>query len=600
MSALLAVYVTFWFWMPAAGPAAEPASAAGLAGHWEGSIQLPTVPLETRVDLEQIAGGAWSGTIDIPVQGLRSFKLGGVSVRGSEVAFVMPGVPGEPKFAGAFDSAAQRIRGRFTQGGSWYPFEFERKTTVRPGETPARGVPGKGLAGFWQGSLNPTPVIELRLLLEITNAPPSGLGAVVTSLDQGGAKIPVSSLSQEVDAVRFETKSVGGSFEGKLNPEGSELAGTWRQGGSTMPLAFKRLEKPPVTARPQDPKGPRPYREEEVAIATDSAGVTLAGTLTLPRAPGPHPAVVLITGSGPQDRDEAIMGHRPFLVLADHLTRQGIAVLRCDDRGFGRSSGRFDLATHLDFVEDTLAQMAFLRSRKEIDPRRIGLIGHSEGGIVAPLAAVRMPETAFIVLLAGVGVPTEDLLVRQGADLSRALGAGEDAIARNAELQRVMFRMVREEKDPAVLKRRLREAAREHMASLTPAEKAALQLSDDMLEAQLSMVISPWFRGLLGYDPRPTLKAVKCPVLALNGEKDLQVSAKENLGAIRESLSAGGNSAFKALELPGLNHLFQTCQTGTIAEYSRIDETFNPRALTEISNWILTTAKRGGQAERGP
>jgi len=571
--------------------AAEPGT--GPAGHWEGNIQLPKTALGVRVDLERLANGSWSGTIDIPVQALRGFKLGSVSVAAKDISFALPGIAGDPRFAGELDAPGKSIRGNFTQSGQTFPFALDRKAKAEvAGEAPSKGVPGKGLAGYWQGSLKANAAIELRLVLELTNAPGGTIAGVLVSVDQGGAKIPITSLSEKEGGVQFETKSVGGSFTGKLNADGSELAGDWKQGPGILPLGFKRLAKAPALSRPQDPKKPYPYHEEEVSVETKAPGVALAGTFTCPRTAGPHPAVVLITGSGAQDRDEAIMGHRPFLVLADYLTRKGIAVLRCDDRGFAKSTGKFAEATDADFVQDALAQVAYLRGRKEIDAKRIGLIGHSEGGTVAPRAAAISPDIAFIVLLAGVGVPMEDLLLQQAHDIAQVTGAGEAEIAKNAELQRRMFRLVREEKDPEVLQRKIREAAKEQLAGLTEERKKALSLAEASLEGQLGMVRSPWFKELLAYDPRPTLQAVKCPVLALNGERDLQVAAKPNLAAIRENLLAGGNRRVKTLELPGLNHLFQTCQTGAIAEYGQIDETFNPKALASISDWILETTSR--------
>jgi pimeloyl-ACP methyl ester carboxylesterase len=264
-----------------------------------------------------------------------------------------------------------------------------------------------------------------------------------------------------------------------------------------------------------------------------------------------------------------------------------MAVLRCDDRGTAKSTGDFGKATDADFVADTLAQVAWLKTRKEIDSRRIGLVGHSEGGIVAPRAATKSRDVAFIVLLAGVGVPMEDLLVRQGRDLAQVMGASEELTAKSATTQREIFHTLKTEKDPAAAETAVRKLIREQVSSLSEENRQTMGLSDDMVDAQVKMVLSPWFRDLVVYDPRPTLRAVKCPVLAINGEKDLQVAARQNLTAIREALAAGGNQKVKTVELPGLNHLFQACQTGAIAEYGQIEETFNLAALKLISDWIL-------------
>ncbi len=448
---------------------------------------------------------------------------------------------------------------------------------------PAPG--GMPLVGIWQGALKVGPV-ELRLVLEVAAPFPGQLTGTLVSLDQGGARMPTSAVTEKDGAVHVGVASIDGIFDGKLNADNTELAGAWTQAGQPVPLVFKRVEKAPTLNRPQEPMPPFPYETQKVVFENVAAGIKLAGTFTAPSAPGPHPAVVLITGSGPQDRDEALMGHRPFLVLADHLTRQGIAVLRYDDRGFGKSTGDFAKATNEDFVADALAAVAWLRTRVEVDAKRIGLIGHSEGGVVAPRAAAQSAEIAFIVLLAGVGVPMDELLVRQGTDIGRAMGVPADALSKSAELQRAAFRIVRTQSDIAAAEREVRELMKRSFAELTEPQRTAMGLSEAQVDAQLKMLMTLWFRELLAYDPAATLRRVKCPVLALNGERDLQVAAKENLGAIRDALAAGGNNEVKTIELPGLNHLFQTCRTGAVSEYAQIEETFAPAALTLLSEWI--------------
>ena len=570
--------------------AAEPAATP--AGHWEGAITLPTTLLNIHVDLERDADQSWLGTIDIPVQSLRGFKLSPVKVDGANLTFAMPGIPGDPAFNGLLATEGKTIAGDFTQGGQKFPFKLERKPQPAATglEIPSHGLPGQGLAGHWLGSLKISPIVELRLALDLKNSASGKLAGAMTSVDQGAATIPITALREEAGAVHLETQSVGGVFDGKISADGSEIAGEWKQNGNTLPLIFKRLTATAKLERPQEPKQPFPYNEEEVVVDNSADGVKLAGTLTLPRTAGPHPAVIFITGSGPQDRDEALMGHRPFLVLADYLTRRGIAVLRCDDRGTAKSTGNFGKATDADFVQDTLVQLAWLHSRKEIDPKRIGLVGHSEGGIVAPRVAAASSGVAFIVMLAGVGVPMDELLVRQGRDIALVMGASEEVVAKNAGAQRAIFHAVKTEKDPAAAEAAVRKIIREQLASLREDQRQKLGLSDDMMEAQVKMVLTPWFRELVAYDPRPTLTAVKCPVLAINGEKDLQVAAAENLPAIRAALTAGGNPNVKTVALPGLNHLFQACRTGAISEYGQIEETFNPAALKVVGDWIQEVA----------
>ena len=297
---------------PLAAPAAP---AANPAGHWEGEITLPTLKLAIRIDLAD-ADKAWTGSIDIPAQGLRGFKLTPVTVEGAKVRFAMPNIPGDPAFAGDMTADGNKIAGDFTQGGQKFPFTLARKERAadKAGETPTKGVPGSGLAGHWQGSLQASPLIELRLALEISEMESGKLEGVMISMDQGSQPIPMSVAADDDGVVKLTVASVGGSYEGKFSADGSEITGDWQQGGRKLPLVFKRLAQAAKLNRPQEPKKPYPYTEEEVKVETKSAGVTLAGTFTLPKGAGPHPAVVLITGSGPQDRDEALLGHRPFLV----------------------------------------------------------------------------------------------------------------------------------------------------------------------------------------------------------------------------------------------------------------------------------------------
>jgi hypothetical protein len=443
--------------------------------------------------------------------------------------------------------------------------------------------------GAWQGTLN-VPGAQLRLVLKISQQPDGALTAKLDSLDQGAMDIPVDEVTFKDGTLRFEIKNLMVTYEGKLS--GAEIVGQFRQGGFTLPLTLKKTDKPAEVQRPQEPKKPYPYVEEEVSYENKKAGVKLAGTLTLPPGKGPFPAVLLITGSGAQDRNEAILGHKPFLVLADHLTRKGIAVLRVDDRGVGGSTGNVSQATSEDFAGDALAGVEFLKSRKEINPKKIGLIGHSEGGIVAPMAAVKSKDIAFIVLMAGTGLTGEEILYLQGELISRAAGAHLLDVAAQRRVQEQMFAVVRSEPDNARAEKKLREILAEEVSKLSEEEKKAAGSASAAMEAQVKQVLSPWFRFFLTYDPKPTLRKVKCPVLAINGEKDLQVPPKENLRAIEDALKAGRNKDYTVKELPGLNHLFQTCKTGAPSEYAQIEETMAPVALETMAEWILKRTKK--------
>ena len=441
---------------------------------------------------------------------------------------------------------------------------------------------GQDVAGLWMGTLHVGPA-ELRLALHVTKAA-EGLTATLDSLDQGVNGIPVSSITQQGRAVKFEVKVVKGNFEGTLNESGSEISGTWTQ-TVPLPLVLKRTEKLPEVKRPQEPAKPYPYDAQEVSYENKAAGVKFAGTLTLPRNGAPHVAVLLITGSGPQDRDEAIAGHKPFLVLADYLTRRGIAVLRVDDRGVGGSTG--GAGTTEDFVDDALAGVAFLKSRKEIDPRRIGLIGHSEGGMIAPLAAARSADVAFIVMLAGPGVTGAKIIAAQSYAVPKASGASEEGAAMNRDVAMLMVDSVLRENDPAAARKRFEERLATLMSGWSDAQRNLVNTMRPQLQAQMKTLADPWFRTFLSLDPKPALMKVQVPVLALNGELDTQVPAQQNLPAIEEALKAGGNKDFTVTKLAGLNHLFQKAKTGSPAEYGQIQETIAPAALDAIGEWIL-------------
>ena len=446
------------------------------------------------------------------------------------------------------------------------------------------------LAGIWQGVLK-IGGIELRLVIKVSKTEREQYTATLDSPDQGAKDIPASLVSFTNGDVKIEIKVISGVFTGKMSDDNT-ITGEWKQGPAALPLIMKRTDKAPeAPRRPQEPQKPFPYKDEEVRYDNPKAGIKLAGTLTIPTAGGPFPAAILISGSGPQDRDEALLGHKPFLVLADYLTRQGIAVLRFDDRGVGKSTGEFAKATSADFATDVLAGVEYLQTRQEINPKQIGLIGHSEGGLIAPMVAAQSPAVAFIVLMAGPGISGEEILYLQSALIARASGAPETAIAKNLALSKKTFAVIKAEPDNAVAERKLHPIWTQALNALTDEEKKALDFTggspDSLFQTQIKQLLSPWFRYFLFYDPQLALQKVKCPVLALNGEKDLQVPPKENLTAIAQALKAGGNKKFITKELASLNHLFQTATTGAPIEYNKIEETISPQALQTLGDWIL-------------
>jgi len=450
----------------------------------------------------------------------------------------------------------------------------------------AETTPRPALEGAWEGTLNGA----LRVVLRIDRRPDGMLHGVLDSPDQGALGIEMDSVWVAGDTAHCEWRRLKASYVAVWSSDGRELVGNWTQGAYTLPLTMKRLDQAPQYRRPQEPTPPYPYDAEEVGFPNPDSGFRLAGTLTLPRARGPHACVLLISGFGLEDRDETVFGHRSFFVLVDDLTCCGIVVLRVDDRGVGGSTGDPVGATSQDLAGDARAAIAFLKTRKDIDARRLGLIGHSEGGLIAPLVAVAERGVAFIVLMAGPGVPGDSILYAQGELILRAQGASETTIAAQRRLQREVFATVREEPDTAKAAARIRAAFLEFASQLP--ESARAGLGSSAIAAQIRQVRYPWFRYFIDYDPCPTLRRVKCPVLAINGERDVQVPARENLDAIGQALREGRNRDVTLRALPGLNHLFQTCRTGAVSEYVTIEETISPAALAIVGDWVVARTKR--------
>lgn len=445
-----------------------------------------------------------------------------------------------------------------------------------------------GIAGTWEGNLD-VGSISIRLVFHIDRSEDGGYTATMDSPDQGAVGLPVGKTSFADGTLSIDIPAIGAAFEGRLAEDGRSVVGIFSQHGASFPLVLRRVEEVSLPHRPQTPKPPFPYTETDVTFPNPEASITLAGTLAIPEGSGPFPAVVLVSGSGPQDRNSTVYGHAPFHVISDHLARNGIAVLRVDDRGVGASGGVFSEATPLDFASDAAAAIAFLETRAEIDPARTGIIGHSEGGIIAPLAAARFDGVDFLVLLAAPGLPGEQILYLQAAAIMRANGASEAAITANREIQETVFRIVREEDDADARRTRLRQALRHDLSDHLRRIGIPADDREAFIEGQVSGASSDWFRFFIEFDPRPTLQEVRVPILAIWGDKDLQIPSDVNLAAVRSALEAGGHTDFTLREVAGLNHLFQTARTGSPAEYGTIAETFSPPVLVIITDWILQT-----------
>jgi len=439
---------------------------------------------------------------------------------------------------------------------------------------------GQDITGDWNGMLE-AGGMKLRLVLHIT-AVGDSLSATFDSPDQGAFGLEVSSVTYDPPRLVVEVASPRIIYSGELKD--GVIVGTFNQSGFTAPLDMHREElEAPVYNRPQDPKEPYPYRVEDVKFENWRDGITLAGTLTLPTGAKKYPAVVLISGSGAQDRNEELLGHKPFLVIADHLTRNGIAVLRYDDRGHAESEGDYATATSADFATDVMSAVRYLQSRNDIGT--IGLMGHSEGGIIAPMVASEMPDVGFIVLLAGTGIRGDKLLLKQEELILKAGEQDQEYIENLLYVNSRVFDMVINIADTDSLKAHAREFIQRCVAdSLVEVPEGFTP--QEMIEQSVNQTTSPWMLYFIRHDPAPVLEKVRCPVLALNGSKDLQVPPKENLDAIAAALEQGGNTHFRTVEFKYLNHLFQECETGHPSEYATIEQTFSPRVLNVITRWI--------------
>ena len=546
--------------------------AQDIVGDWNGKLTIGTAELRLVLHVTKAADGSLTATLDSIDQNAPGIPVNAVTLKDSKLDLTIDAVHGT--YTGKVNADASEIDGTWSQGAAM-PLNFHRGSiAMKPAPKPAKP---SDIDGDWLGTLD-TGMGKLRLVLHITNTE-DGLIATMDSPDQGVNGLPVNSITRTGAEFKFEMKSIGGNYDGTIGTDLGTISGTWSQMGKSWPLVLKPMKSKSELElkRPQTPVKPYPYREEEVSYSNPAAKIQLVATLTIPPGKGPFPAVLLMSGSGPHDRDETLMGHKPFLVLADYLTRKGIVVLRADKRGVGKSTGDYSKAVMADFASDAEAGVAYLKTRAEVNPHKIGLVGHSEGGVEAPMAAVEDPDVAFIVLMAGTGVRGDELLAAQVKLIETAGGKSQADVDKDVATQREILALVEKDKDDAALEKDLR-------ATMAGKE------SDVQIDLQIKLVSSPWFRGLLEYDPVPTLSKVTCPVLAINGEKDLQVPPDMNLPPIRKALAAGGNKNSEADELPGLNHLFQTAKTGGIGEYSEIEETMSPVAMEKVASWILKIA----------
>lgn len=446
------------------------------------------------------------------------------------------------------------------------------------------------ITGDWYGSLD-VGITKLRMVLHIQQSG-DNYSATMDSPDQNAKDIPVPNITFKTDTLKIDLSNLGAKYVGVYDAESETIEGIFSQMGQNLEVDFSR-EKIAAAKRPQTPEPPFPYHSEDLTFRNEKEGINLAGTLTYPKKGKDFPAVILIVGSGPHDRNEEIFHHKPFLVIADYLTRHGIAVLRYDDRGVGQSSGQFSGATTADLATDVEAAFKYLKTRPEINASKIGLIGHSEGGMIAPIVAVKHSDVDFVVLLAGPAVKGADILLEQQLLIGKAEGMPEHVLKINSKINKKAFEMIENTKDSVELGKKLKEHVESSLKKYPEwnTEKERGVTDKAFVKMILGSYMDPWMRYFIAYDPQPVLEKLKTPILALDGTNDVQVSAKQNLPALKKALKKAGNKDVTIKKMKNLNHLFQESKSGSISEYAEIEQTFSPKALEIIKNWILKETK---------
>jgi len=546
------------------------ASPEPVADNWHADLKIPTRTLSLIFVITQDEEGQLSAHMESPDQSPgQKIPVSEVTVVDNHLSIALSNLGAS--IEADWDDENQHWTGTFSQG-------IDLPIIIKRG-LPENKPTIEGLDGTWKSTINRNGV-DLRIILHIATTE-RGTSAKVDSPDTMAMNIPVSDLAREGDSVHYKLPIIDGVFTGSLI-DVDTLSGTWVvPGNDDITITYVRSEESESDAvrnRPQVPSKPYGYITEEVVYDNMHAeGVTLAGTLTLPEGDGPFPAAILISGSGPQDRNETVFGHQPFLVLADHLTKQGIAVLRYDDRGVAESTGDFSAATSADFATDANAACAYLLTRSEIDHDSIGFIGHSEGGLIAPIAIQDSSSVSFMVMLAGPGTSSQQIVLSQNRLIALSQGTSEEVISKSEKINEKIAKAVAESSS-------VEDAAEQVRAILTPEAMKAMGVNESQVDMIVAQNSTPWTRYFLGYDPVNFLPQIDLPILALNGELDLQVPSQENLDGLRSMLKDHPDATI--IELEGLNHMFQHAKTGAMGEYNDIEETFSLEAMEIISDWI--------------
>lgn len=432
------------------------------------------------------------------------------------------------------------------------------------------------IEGTWNGNIE-IPNQKLPFVIHISKAN-NQWKVMGESPMQTDEKFPLEKITFQNDTLKISDSKLGMNYTGVLkNPK--YIEGKFSQGGMSFPLNLEKGEF--KRNRPQEPQPPFSYKVEDVTFENKEAKIKLAGTLTMPNGKGKFPVIVLVTGSGAQDRNEEILGHKSFLVIADYLTKNGYAVLRYDDRGVAASEGDFESATTYDFANDAKSAVDYLKNIKEIDSKKIGILGHSEGGMIAQMIAAERKDLPFIISLAGPGISIDELMLVQKYEIEKASGLSNEVLEANQKLFRKIYEIIK--KNPS------NDIASQEIKSLLKSDPTYKELSEEQINELASVTESNWFATFIRYNPENNLAKIKSKALILNGEKDVQVTAKENLEGWRKGLSHNKKATIKSY--PNLNHLFQSAKTGMPNEYGEIETTIEPVVLEDIIKWLNENVK---------
>ena len=542
-----------------------------IQGYWLGNLKINTgEEIRIAFNILQASDHNYSATIDVPDQGAFGIPVSQIEFDNNSLTIKSTAIGAV--YEGVLDPKEMLINGSFIQGDT-------SQLTMVPVEL-------NSIEGIWLGPLEIEGGEEIRALFEITSDNEGTYTAEFGIPDQEAMGLPVEKIEYVQEVLNIEMKNFGIRYQGTMDNNGLSISGDFIQ-GDTVKLVLARYGLMPeltirkeVVERPQTPVAPYPYIAEEVIFENNNANVELAGTLTLPDTDIASPAVILIHGSGRNDRNGTAFG--TFHLLADYLTRQGIAVLRYDKRGAGESTGDYGQSTTLDFATDVKAGIEFLKSDSRINPELIGLIGHSEGGVIAPLVASESDDVAFMVLMAGLGQTFGEAAAYMRTDYALSIGKTESEAAVMHHWYSRFYELARAENDTLQRQVKIYEAYN----NMPDADKEVISWTEDDITREVKGTYWIWFHEALKLEPQQYLNESDCPTLAVTGEKDRQANPKENLPIIEKSLEEGICTDYTIVEMPGLNHLFQTAETGAISEYEKIPEIIAPMALQTISDWI--------------